>query len=155
MESLSPVVAYVTEEVRRQGHDVTQLDGIARVGYMLNAWEYALHESERKTPIMLHVVEDIGRLIEPRWNANGVRNCHVRVGYRPCPAPDLVPNLLYQLLDAHTLPPMVFYKEFQLIHPFRDGNGRTGKILLNWMNGTLLNPIFPPADLFGRPIQNP
>lgn len=35
------------------------------------------------------------------------------------------------------------------------GNGRTGKILLNWLNGTLLNPIFPPADFWGRPIQNP
>jgi fido (protein-threonine AMPylation protein) len=45
------------------------------------------------------------------------------------------------------------YYEFEIIHPFRDGNGRTGKIIYNWLMGTLRAPVFPP-DMFGG-ISNP
>ena len=36
------------------------------------------------------------------------------------------------------------YHIFQMIHPFRDGNGRTGKILFNWLRGSLNYPEMPP-----------
>lgn len=37
-----------------------------------------------------------------------------------------------------------FYFEYENIHPFKDGNGRTGKILYNYLKGTLDNPQMPP-----------
>jgi hypothetical protein len=156
---LSPVVEYVTEEVRRQGHDVQSLDGLERVSWMLEAWCRVLRwppVTSRRKLLYWFDVSEIGKCIEREKNASGFRECDVRVGGRKCPAPSRVRPLLDALLDQQAvLTPVEFYKELELIHPFRDGNGRTGKVLLNWLNGTLLKPIFPPSDLFGHPIQNP
>ena len=41
-----------------------------------------------------------------------------------------------------------WYVAYEWIHPFGDGNGRTGKILHNWLNGTLDDPVLVP-DYFG------
>ena len=149
------VIEYVTEEVTRQGHDVKVQDGIERVGWMIDAWCYILPRSNSFVPD-LDTIKAIGKRIERHKNSGGFRRCGVRVGMRVCPPFYDVPALLERLLSLHDgMTPVEFYKEFEMIHPFVDGNGRTGKILLNWKNGTLLDPIFPPADLFGEPIRNP
>jgi len=150
------VIDYITEEVRRQGHDVLDLDGIERVGWMLDAWSHAIRQSDISNKLTIYYVLDIARLIEPDKNALGFRNCYVRVGDSiPCPPNEVESRLLRLFSTIDTVTPLEFYKEFETIHPFVDGNGRTGKVLLNWLNGTLRNPIFPPANLFGREIANP
>lgn len=147
------VIEYVTEEVSRQGHNVFELDGIERVGWMLNAWSFALEDMKS---LSLQAVRTIGMKTEPQKNSNGFRRCGVRVGPRICPPATEVQDRLKRLIEIQkSMTPLEFYKEFEMIHPFVDGNGRTGKVLLNWLNGTLLEPIFPPADLFGEPISNP
>lgn len=149
----APVVAYVTEEVSRQGHDVESLDGLQRVGFMLSAWTLALLWHG---PITATTVIELGQRIEPSKNTSGLRRCGVRVGDRVCPAFAKVPQMLADLLERqNAMAPLEFYREFEKIHPFVDGNGRTGKILLNWLNGTLLDPVFPPSNLWGREIRNP
>lgn len=151
------VIEYITEEVTRQGHIVTQLDGIERVGWMLDGWSYAMWRSGAKIPWpSIDDLENIGRRVERLRNINGFRRVNVRVGRQPCPDWERVPNLLSELfsqIQAHT--PLEFYKALMGIHPFADGNGRSGKIILNWLAGTLDKPWFPPNDLFGTWIINP
>lgn len=153
------VIDYVREEVSRQGHDVTTLDGIERVGWMLNAWSYALVLSAQAPPDVRDAVK-LARLIEPVKNKPGFREVNVMTrtstGIKNFADRDRVPELTSLLFEQRAqLSAIEFYKQFENVHPFRDGNGRTGKILLNWLSGTLLKPFFPPADLFGEPIRNP
>lgn len=154
------IIEYITEEVERQGHDTTQMDGLTRVFGMLEAWIFAIQESgPKRIPSELDILR-IGRMIEPMGNFDGYRRVGVRVGQRPCPDPREIPGRMSRLMEviSDTAGPdtaLDIYKEFEMIHPFVDGNGRTGKILLNWINGTLWNPIFPPNDLFGHEIRNP
>ena len=159
----APIIEYVTEEVSRQGHDVQSLeDGLPRVRWMLEAWEYALEQVQGLYPtpkgrdIDLADVLRVGRLVEQVKNQDGLRDCRVRVGWNQTPDPEEVPRLLESLLENQgSFQPVGFYKEFEEIHPFVDGNGRTGKVLLNWLGRTLLAPVFPPRNLWGREIRNP
>lgn len=151
----SKVVDYIVEEVHRQGYDIGNRDGLVRIGWMIDAWCTAIAWAH-VGPLVLDDALSLGRKIEPITNYHGVRTAQVTVGASVPPRPEKINRLLVHLFESmDNFSPIEFYKEFELIHPFTDGNGRTGKIILNWLNGTLLDPIFPPNDLFGHPSSNP
>lgn len=149
-----PIVEFCAEEVRRQylyeSQEKKKRAPLA-VGWMVNAWWLALiHEG----PINVDLIVRLGQYIEPHQNMEGLRRHGVRVGDRICPDWQDVPRLISQLCEhGGALDAGEFYYEFEMIHPFGDGNGRTGKVLFNHRNGTLLAPEFPPS-YFG-PIVNP
>lgn len=152
----SKVIQYVAEEVRRQGHDITRLDGIQRTAWMLGAWCEAARLYLRHQHPTIENMKLVAALIEPDMNQKGFRKVNVYVGPKAMPDPDSIERLVELLWgQIDKLTPMEFYKHFEEIHPFIDGNGRTGKIILNWLNNTLYDPVFPPIDMWGRPIVNP
>lgn len=120
-----------------------QQSGEMSVAWMIEGWQYAM--MRRDKPIALQHVLDLGLLVEPRTNSNGLRKVGVRVGYDVKMSHTVVPHALDRLLEHQgDLDPVEWFREYEEIHPFRDGNGRTGNILYNWLLGTLPEPVFPP-----------
>ena len=84
------------------------------------------------------------RLEQHGGNLRSVQNWIGGSGYNPCsaefvpPPPDAVPDLLDDLLDFCNddgLPTLaqaaIAHAQFETIHPFVDGNGRTGRALIH------------------------
>ena len=116
---------------------------------MTDAWMWA---QERALEHVRPTIEDVLFLaarIEPEENQNGFRTVNVWVGGHKGTEPTLVPHEVQRLWqDGEDITPDEFYLMFEAIHPFGDGNGRTGKVLHNWLLGTLDNPVLV-FDYFG------
>ncbi len=104
-------------------------------------------EIDIETILLLHkmLISNINDKIAGRFRQAGE---YVRVGRYIAPAPEKIQFLLDELLekyqdsDEHVLNKVSeFHLLFEKIHPFIDGNGRIGRILINLM---LLQNGFPP-----------
>ena len=61
------------------------------------------------------------------------RRIQVYVGNHTPPAAHMVPALMMQYLkEFEAMDPIEAHVRFETIHPFVDGNGRTGRMLLWW-----------------------
>lgn len=83
----------------------------------------------------------IGAKVMDQGQAGRYRNIHVRVGRHLPPAPELVSGLMSELLEwwnkeapkwSPVVTSAIVHYKFEDIHPFADGNGRTGRTLALW-----------------------
>ena len=155
-DEFNRIAKYCAEEVRRQYAYQWEQEAPLRVAGMIEAWLDALHEDFERSPLSPDLIRRWGGMIEPR--NHDFRKIPIFVG--PYKKMDwrLIDSALGKLCVAINdlrLDAFEAYREFEEIHPFEDGNGRTGKIILNWINGTLIQPIFPPDNFWGKKAINP
>lgn len=116
----------------------------------MNAIEFVLSkgwELNENTPLDIHRILTRGiSFYEDRGDSGKYRTCDVWIGENKCPTPYLVPILMKNDWHENTKNLMnkvyagemkaidaawISHHIFEIIHPFVDGNGRTGRLLFN------------------------
>ena len=110
-----------------------------------DAFEYIIELTDRKTALSERIIKDIHSLVlmADRENRGVYRRVPVMIlgaEHEP-PQPYLVPKLMEELVleynEKLNTTEMIeavalLHLKFESIHPFVDGNGRTGRLLLNF-----------------------
>lgn len=126
--------------------EVFEAKNLARVMEYIKTKSKTL-ELDEKMILLLHqmLMNSIDDEIAGRFRKKGE---YVRVGTHIAPAPESIPNLMRSLLIRNASDTTgyfadriaAFHLEFERIHPFCDGNGRIGRVLIHWQ---LLQEGFP------------
>lgn len=120
----------------RESNLIEAVDDPAEDARSLRAWDWFKGRDLTESAILsLHGRIMLKKL--PRRERGAFRRCGVMVGGRVCPPWEEVPKLhgMWFLAwgDANTAEKIkVAHIQWEKIHPFVDGNGRTGRMIMNW-----------------------
>lgn len=167
------VIEYCAQECKRQRSGEMSVYNMVNAWDYATSYadgeELVLDQSGNEDRVNLDFISHLGALVEPHKNPVREQNSFRRIpigvtdgrgGWIEKAKWEEVPRLLELLLESyyedgfhasgmpyHPLAQTAedeFYFNYQEIHPFVDGNGRTGKILYNFLKGTLSDPVMPP-----------
>jgi len=111
----------------------------------LSAWNYLEKQEELTLDNIKWTHGALMRRLDPVI-AGKFRTVDVMVGNKVCPRWNQIYGRLFKWLNIYSKADGEgFIKEahvqFEKIHPFEDGNGRTGRIIMNWQRMKIGLPI--------------
>lgn len=112
------------------------------------------------TKITVEELEAFVKVYQPDARLRDAYGLNVRVGkyYPPFGSPDLRRELI-ELLEQHNVSPWIAHMNYERLHPFTDGNGRSGRALWLWKtkyceDGFLVNFYFQTLQNYGFYMPN-
>lgn len=121
-------------EYVRESNAIEDVHEESAIDETVDAWECLTGEDELTHEVVKTVHRHILKNRQPRI-AGEYRDVQVYVGDRRPPPPVVVESEMEKLLSWEPVDPLAaieWHVAFERIHPFADGNGRTGRLLYLW-----------------------